>query len=164
MLVKSGFSLRSGNASSSIDKGSSGEFEDHSIGGASASMIMSDDDALSFREPNTMDLHPAASHTRTSLGHTATLVSLGELRLSSNFGELRQQSVPTMLAARARGGGESGFLIEEEKGVEHGSEATPTPPREQRGGEEVMLHESQSTLKGSFGYATYLYSFLATIK
>ena len=64
-----------------------------------------------------------------------------------------------MLATRARGGGESGFLIEEEeKGVEHGSEATPTLPREQRGGEEVMLHESQSTLKGSFGYATYLYN------
>ena len=130
--LESGSSLRSGNTSSSIDKGSSREFEDHSIGGAAASMMMSDDDALSFREPNTMDLHPAASRTQTSLGHTATLVSLGELRLSSNFGELQQQSVPTMLAARARGGGESGFLIEEEegeeKGMEHGSEATPTPP------------------------------------
>ena len=113
-------------------------------------MMMDDNDDSLFREPNTMDLQPGASHTRTSLGHTATLVSLGESRVS--FGELRQQSVPTMLGARA---GESGFLIEEEeegeeRGVEYDSEATPTPARDQRG-EEVMLHESQSTLKGSFG-------------
>ena len=115
-------------------------------------MMMMDDDNSLFREPNIVDLQPVASHTRTSLGHTATLVSLGESRVS--FGELRQQSVPTMLGATA---GKSGFLIEvekeegEEKGVEHDSEATSTPARDQRG-EEVMLHESQSTLKGSFGY------------
>jgi hypothetical protein len=59
-----------------------------------------------------------------------------------------------MLGARA---GESGFLLigeeGEGEGVEHDSEATPRGQR----GEEVMLHESQSTLKGSFGYASYIY-------
>ncbi len=151
MLVKSGFSLRRGGASST-DKDSvttTREFEEHSIEGTASLTMMDDNDSL-FRESNIADLPPVASHTRTSLGHTATLVSLGGSRVS--FGELRQQSVPTMLGA---GGRESGFPIEEEKegeeeGVEHGSEATP---REQ-GGEEMMLYESQSTLKGSFGYAS----------
>lgn len=134
-----------------MDKGSvtttTREFEDHSIGGSASLTMMDDNDSL-FREPDITDLQPVASHTRTSLGHTATLLSLGGSRVS--FGELRQQSVPTMLGA---GGRESGFPIEEEKEGEEewvepvGSEATP---REQRG----ELYESHSTLKGSFGYAS----------
>ena len=146
MLVKSGFSLRSGGASSSIyDKDSAREFEDHSIGGTISMLTMddnNDNNSSLFREP--------------SLDPTATLVSLGGgSRSRVSFGELQQPSVSnTMFGVRAGGrGGESGFLIGEEgeeEAVEHGSEVTP---REQRG-EEVMLHESQSTLKGSFGYAS----------
>ena len=161
MLVKSGFSLRSGGASSSIyDKDSAGEFEDHSIGGTTSMLTVDDNNDSLFREPSATNLQPMASHTRASLDPTATLVSLGGgSRSRVSFGDLRQPSVPPtiMLGTRAAGrggGGESGFLIgeegEEEEGVEHGSEATP---REQRA-EEVMLHESQSTLKGSFGYAS----------
>ena len=152
MLVKSGFSLRSGGVNSSMDRDSTRDFEDLSSAGGTTSMMMMDDDNTSlFRGPNVTDLQPLASHTRTSLDHTATLVSLGESRVSSNFGELRQQSVPTILGARA--GGESGFMIEEEEeGAEHGSEATPS--RDQRD----ELHESQSTLKGSFGYARLIES------
>ena len=167
MLVKSGFSLRSGGASSSIyDKDSAGEFEDRSIGGTTSMLTVDDNNDSLFREPNATNLQPMASHTRASLGPTATLVSLGGgSRSRVSFGELRQPSVPPTTMLGARRGGESGFLIgeeEEEEGVGQGSEATP---QEQRA-EEVMLHESQSTLKGSFGYAnkiiqicSYIHSF-----
>ena len=112
-------------------------------------MSMMDDNDSLFREPLISNVDIQQVTTRTSLGHTATLVSLGESRVS--FGDLRQHSVPTMLGA-----GESGFPIEEEEeeGAENFDETTPTPPGEQDG--EEMLHESQSTLKYShysFRYA-----------
>ena len=148
MLVKSGFSMRSGRGTSG--KGSvsvtTRDIEDASSLGAPGSM-MDDNDSVfgQHSDPDLLDedrpptATPRAA-THLSLGQTTTYVSLGESRLT--FDDLRQL-----------GAGESGFAPgdygdddkEEEEGEEHG-EATPTPGKLNRLED---LHQSQSTLKGS---------------
>ena len=146
MLAKSGFSLRNGG---STDKGSvltssSREFKGGRSIAGTTSMITDDNESL-FRDSD-VEMRPMASHTRASLDLTATLVSLGESR--GSFGDHWKQSVPNRLGA-----GESGFAFEE--GEEHGNEATPTSSRRQGGDQEQTLHDSRSTLGGSFGYKNY---------
>ena len=144
MLVKSGFSLRSGRVTSGKDSVSvtTRDIEDTSSLGAPGSM-MGDNDSVfgqhSVPDLLNVDRPPTATPratTHLSLGQTTTYVSLGESRLT--FDDMRQL-----------GAGESGFAPgdygEDEKEEEHG-EATPTPGKLSR---LDGLHQSQSTLKGS---------------
>lgn len=153
MLVKSGFSMRSGGASTDKNSASAASRdvgEESSLGAPGSTINDSDSifgqqslsDLLDVERPPTAPATPTRAATRVSLGQTTTYVSLGESRLT--FDGLRQQSVPTILGA-----GESGFAPgnyddnEEKKEGEEHRETTPTP------GMLEISHESQSTLKNS---------------
>ena len=125
MLVKSGFSLRSGGITDKESVTTARDFfEGSSVGGSGS---LEDNDSV-FRERSLSDIQNTATNSRSSLG------------------DLHQQSMPPTL-----GGGEGGFTSdeeeeeEEEKEVEH-SETTSTPSDQD--GQDSLQH-SQSTLKAS---------------
>lgn len=147
MLVKSGFSMRSGGSTDKQSITSSRE------SGDPGSLAEVDNDSV-FRERSLSDFdmqHPSATvtprlGTRVSLGHTATYTSLlGESRLT--FEDLRQQSVPTIVFDV----GEHGYTPggdddnDGDEGEEH-FETTPTPGEQIR---QDIVGRSHSTLRAS---------------